>query len=270
VKLDLHLHSTASDGSLSPSALVWAARAGGLDVVALTDHDTCAGIDQALTRLPDQLHLIPGVELSTTLDGVELHILGYFIDHTHEALVRHARSAVEKRADRIRRIIKLLENHKIHLTYDDVASTDNGAPGVLGRPHVARAMQRKGYVQTISEAFDRYLGDAGPCFLPTELLHPREAIALIHDAGGVSVWAHPRPDVFEKLLPQLLTWGIRGIECIRPRLQPSEIQFFEESARLRNLLISGGSDWHGTWHGKLGEFFVRSNEVAALLDVGGL
>jgi predicted metal-dependent phosphoesterase TrpH len=270
VKLDLHLHSSASDGSLSPSALAWAARAGGLDVIALTDHDPCAGIGPALATLPDKLHLIPGVELSTTLAGAELHILGYFIDPTHDELVRHARNAVERRADRVRHMIKLLANYKIHLTYDEVASADNGAVGVLGRPHVARAMQRKGYVQTISEAFDRFLGDAGPCFLPTELLHPRDAIHLIHAAGGVSIWAHPRADVFEKLLPQLLSWGIRGLECIRPRLQPTEIQFFEESARLRDMLISGGSDWHGTWHGKLGEFFVRPDEVAALLDVGGL
>lgn len=249
---------------------MWAARAGGLDVVALTDHDTCDGITQALAGLPDKLHVIPGVELSTTLNGNELHILGYFIDHTDETIARHAREAVHRRAERVRRMLELLERHGVHLTYDDVLASGDGPPGVLGRPHVARAMQRKGYVQTITEAFDRFLGDAGPCFLPTELLHPREAIALIHSVGGVSVWAHPRYDLFHLLLPQLLDWGLRGVECIRPRLQPSEVQFFEESAKDRNLLISGGSDWHGTWHGKLGDFYVRAEDVGGLLDVGGL
>jgi hypothetical protein len=269
VKLDLHLHSTASDGSLSPSAITWAARAGGLDVIAITDHDTCAGIDEALVTLPDHLHLIPGVELSTTLNGSDLHILGYFIDHKHPAIVSHAREAVERRAERARRIIELLKKYNIHLSFEDVANTENGS-GVIGRPHIARAMQKKGYVQTVAEAFDRFLGDAGPCFIPTQLLHPRAAIALIHEVGGVSVWAHPRMDVFENLLADLLSWGLRGVECIRPRVQPAEMQYLEESARHRNLLISGGSDWHGAWHGKLGEFFVRSDEVSALLDVGGL
>jgi predicted metal-dependent phosphoesterase TrpH len=270
VKIDLHLHSTASDGSLSPSALTWAARSGGLDVIALTDHDTCTGIDEALASVPGELHVIPGIELSTTLDGSELHILGYFIDHHHDGLLRHAREAVERRAERVRRMIALLADYDIRLTYDDVLADAEGTRSALGRPHVARALQRKGYVQTIGEAFDRFLGDARPCFLPTELLHPRAAIELIAAAGGISVWAHPRLDAFEALLPSLMEWGIRGIECIRPRATPTDIQYFEETAKLRNLFISGGSDWHGTWHGRLGDFYVRPDEIADLLDAGGL
>jgi 3',5'-nucleoside bisphosphate phosphatase len=270
VKLDLHLHSTASDGSLSPSALTWAARSGGLDVIALTDHDTCAGMEEALAKLPPNLHLIPGIELSTTLDGTDLHILGYFIDHKHQALVNHAQQALTQRAERVRKMIALLENYNIHLTYEDVVADASSTRGVLGRPHVARALQRKGYVQTIGEAFDRFLGDNGPCFLPTELLHPRDAIDLIRTVGGVSLWAHPRPDAFERVFPLLLEWGIGGLECIRPRATGAEIQFLEEHAKQRGLLISGGSDWHGTWHGRLGDFFVRNEEVEALLHAGGI
>lgn len=270
MKIDLHLHSTASDGSLSPSALTWAARSGGLDVIALTDHDTCAGIDEALSSLPDNLHLIPGVELSTTLNGDELHILGYFIDHKHQALVDHERAAKQSRAIRVRRMTELLRERGMNVTYEDVVQDAGSERGVLGRPHVARALVRKGHVQTIGEAFDRFLGDEGPCFLPTELLHPREAIALIHDAGGVAMWAHPRPDLLERLLPQMQVWEMDGLECIRPRLQPSEVQFIEETAKHHNMLRSGGSDWHGTWHGKLGDFFVRAEEVEALLQVGGI
>ena len=270
MKIDLHLHSSASDGSLTPSALAWAARAGGLDVIAVTDHDTCAGIAEAVATLPDKLHVIPGVELSTTLEGAELHILGYFIDHTHDELAQHARHAVELRAARVRRILELLRAHNVRLNFDDVTAAADGVNVALGRPHIARAMQRKGFVQSVAEAFDRFLGDAGPCFLPTELLHPKDGIALIERAGGVSIWAHPRQDIFDKLLPRLSAWGIRGIECYRPRISASETQLLEATARVQNLLVSGGSDWHGTWHGKLGEFFVREDEVAALLDIGGL
>ncbi|MGQ0561134.1 MAG: PHP domain-containing protein [Gemmatimonadota bacterium] len=270
MRIDLHIHSTASDGSLSPSALMWAARSGSLDVVALTDHDTCSGLAEALASLPEHLHLIPGIELSTTLDGADLHILGYFIDHTQDALVRHAREAAERRADRVRHMIEKLKSYNMHLEFDDIVADAGGGNGVLGRPHVARALQRRGYVQTIGEAFDRFLGDAGPCFLPTELLHPRAAIELIHAAGGVALWAHPRPDVFTRMLPQLMQWGIRGLECIRPRIQASEIQLLEETAKQHGLLISGGSDWHGTWHGKLGDFFVKPDEIEELLQVGGM
>lgn len=264
------MHSTASDGSLSPSALTWAARAGGLDVIALTDHDTCAGMDEALAKLPENLHLVAGIELSTTLDGTDLHILGYFIDHKNEALAKHAHSALNLRAERVRNIIELLKKYNMHLTYEDVVADVGGTRGVLGRPHVARALQRKGYVQTIGEAFDRFLGDHGPCFLPTELLHPRAAIDLLRDAGGVSLWAHPRPDAFERVFPMLLEWGIGGLECIRPRATPTEVQFLEEHAKHHGLLISGGSDWHGTWHGRLGDFFVRNEDVEALLHAGGI
>lgn len=270
MKIDLHLHSTASDGSLSPSALVWAARSGGLDVIALTDHDTCTGIDEALGSLPDNLHLIPGIELSTTLDGAELHILGYFIDHNHPRLVEHARTAAERRSARVRNMLGLLADRGINLSYDDVLAAAGTSTGVLGRPHVARALQRAGHVQTIGEAFDRLIGDSGPCFLPTELLDPRSAIELIIEAGGISAWAHPRYDQFERLLPQLMEWGIQGVECIRPRSLPSEIQFYEGTTKEKNLLVTGGSDWHGSWHGRLGDWSVTHDEVEDLLAAGGM
>lgn len=270
MKLDLHLHTTASDGSLSPSALTWAAHAGGLDVIAITDHDTCAGVKEALSSKPEQLHVIPGVELSTTLDGNELHILGYFVNHEYPALTDHARTAAEKRAGRVRQMLMMLRDYNINIAYDEVAAGVDPGKGVLGRPHIARALQRKGHVQTIAEAFDRFLGDDRPCFLPTDLLHPRDAIQLIHDAGGVSIWAHPYPALFDATIPRLTEWGIKGLECVRPRATSSEIQFLEEHAKLRKMLISGGSDWHGTWHGRLGDFFVRADEVDELLQAGGM
>lgn len=270
MKVDLHLHSTASDGSLSPSALVWAARAGGLDVIAITDHDTVAGVQEATTALPDAIHVIPGVELSTTLEGSEIHILGYFIDPTNQTLLTHAEYAVTARRTRVQRMLELLRKYNIHVTFDEVVSAAEGSPRVLGRPHVARALQRKGYVQSPSEAFDRFLGDAGPCFLPTELLHPQAAIEMIHGAGGVALWAHPRADVLTRDLSRMIDWGLRGLECFRPRATVEDVAFIRELAGRYELLLSGGSDWHGTWHGRLGDFFVDSDDVARLLEAGGL
>jgi hypothetical protein len=270
MKVDLHLHSTASDGSLSPSAVVWAARAGGLDVIAVTDHDTVAGVAEATSALPAAMHVVPGVELSTTLEGLELHILGYFIDPHDATLVAHAERAVHARRLRVQRMLELLGKYNIHVSFDDVLSAAEGSPRVLGRPHVARALQKKGYVQTPAEAFDRFLGDTGPCFLPTELLHPRAAIEMIRQAGGVALWAHPRADVLDRRLPQLLEWGLQGLECFRPRAAPEEIVTLQARARQHGLLLSGGSDWHGTWHGRLGDFYVESDDINLLLEVGGI
>src|SRR5688572_25226870 len=270
MKVDLHLHTTASDGSLSPSALVWAARSGGLDVIAVADHDTCAGVREAMSALPDAMHVIPAVELSTTLEGVEIHVLGYFIDPENERLRAHAEHAVSARRVRVQRILELLRKHNINVSFDEVVAAAEGSSQILGRPHVARALHRKGYVQTPAEAFDRFLGDAGPCFLPTELLHPRDAIALIKQAGGVSLWAHPRTDVMERELTRMIDWGLRGLECFRPRASIGEIESIQKIAADHELLLSGGSDWHGSWHGRLGEFYVDASEITALLEVGGL
>jgi predicted metal-dependent phosphoesterase TrpH len=270
MKVDLHLHSTASDGSLSPSAVVWAARAGGLDVIALTDHDTCAGVAEAMAALPDALHVIPAIELSTTLAGSEIHILGYFIDPTNEQLVAHADHAVTARRTRVQRMLEMLRKYNINITFEDVLNAAEGSPRVLGRPHVARALHKKGYVQSHAEAFDRFLGDAGPCFLPTELLDPRAAIEMIRGAGGISLWAHPRADVLARDLTRMVDWGLRGLECFRPRATADDVVMIKALAGRHELLLSGGSDWHGTWHGRLGDFYIESEEIVGFLEVGGL
>ncbi|HEY0671758.1 MAG TPA: PHP domain-containing protein [Longimicrobiales bacterium] len=270
MKVDLHLHTTASDGSLSPSAVVWAARAGGLDVIAITDHDTCAGVQEAMAALPGAMQVIPGVELSTTLDGCEIHILGYFVDPSNERLLAHAAHAVDARRVRVERMLDLLRKYSIHVTLDDVLASAEGSVRVLGRPHVARALQKKGYVQTHAEAFDRFLGDSGPCFLPTELLSPQAAIEIIKQAGGVALWAHPRSDALERELPRMLQWGLTGLECYRPRASPEDLAAIHSQSARHDLLLSGGSDWHGSWHGRLGDFYVEGSDVARLLEVGGI
>lgn len=270
MRIDLHLHSTASDGSLSPSALVWAAHAGKLDVIAIADHDTCAGVETARRSLPSRVHVVPAIELSTTFEGNEQHILGYFIDHQNEALLRYSKSAVDKRRDRIRGMLARLEPYKIRLTLDEVVAAAEPGSMMIGRPHLARALVKRGYAQTVSEAFDRYIGDDGPAFLPTDLATPREAIELIHDSGGVAIWAHPRALAAERHIDAFVQWGLDGMEVFRPSAVTAEAEQLENLARQRELLLSGGSDWHGSWQGKLGDFYVSADEIAALLERGGI
>ncbi len=270
MRIDLHVHSTTSDGSLSPSALVWAARAGGLDVIAITDHDTCAGVEEARRALATQLHVIPAIELSTTHESCEQHILGYFIDTQHPAIQLYARGAVEKRRNRIAGMIEKLKPFGIALSMTDVLANAESATGALGRPHLARALAQKGFVQTISEAFDRFIGDQGPAYLPTDLLSPKQGFDLIHEIGGVAIWAHPRAAAVERHLGEFVEWGLDGIECYRPNAAPTETMQLEQIAASRGLITTGGSDWHGTWQGKLGDFYVTPEEVERLLEIGGI
>ena len=270
MRLDLHLHTTASDGSLSPSALVWAARSGGLDVIAIADHDTCAGVDEARRALPNDIEVIPAIELSTTLEGSEQHILGYFIDPSHSAITQYSIRAAQKRRERITGMLEKLRPYGVNLTLDDVVAAAEPGTRMIGRPHLARALALKHHVQTVSEAFDRFIGDAGPAFLPTQLLSPQEGIALIHTIGGVAVWAHPRASALDKHLSSMIEWGLDGIECYRPNATPAETLVAEQHARAHKLMVTGGSDWHGSWQGTLGEFYVGPEDVEQLLDVGGM
>lgn len=270
MRIDLHLHSTASDGTLSPSALVWAARAGGLHVIALTDHDTTGGIAEAQATAPGAIHIIPGIEVSSSLDGSEVHVLGYFVDAQYPALVAYSAEAASYRRERMRRMIGRLDAIGITVAYDEVLAAAGPEPESLGRPHLARALVQRGYVQNHAEAFDRYIGNDAPAFLPAQLLDPQAAIALIHDAGGVAVWAHPRPDLFERDLPRLHELGLDGVECFRPRVTPADALRMESAARAASLLVTGGSDWHGHWHGPLGTYAVSRDEVGLFLERGGI
>lgn len=270
MRIDLHLHSTASDGSLSPAALLRAAEAGGLDIVALTDHDTTAGVATAQEAGAARVHVIAGIEVSTSLDGNEVHILGYFVDPLHPSLLDYSARATSYRRERMRRMIGRLDEIGVRIAYDEVLAVAGVASESLGRPHLARALVQRGYVQSHAEAFDRYIGNDAPAFLPAQLLDPAGAIALIHAAGGLAVWAHPRPDRFEPDLPRLRELGLEGVECFRPRVAPADALRMEAVAKKAGLLVTGGSDWHGEWHGRLGDYAVSREEVGAFLDRGGI
>jgi 3',5'-nucleoside bisphosphate phosphatase len=270
LRIDLHIHSTASDGSLSPGAVANAARAGGLDVIALADHDTVGGVIAAQEAAAGTVHVIPAIELSTHEQAGELHMLGYYIDPRHADLLAYAERASGAREVRMHAMLERLAAAGIVVEFDDVLAAAGPRPDSIGRPHLARALLQRGYVHSMSDAFDRYIGDQGPAFVPTSLITPDQAIDIIHDAGGIAVWAHPRQDLLEAGLPRLREQGLDGVECYRPRVAPPESERIATFAARNGLFVTGGSDWHGDWQGQLGEFAVDRDDIAAFLEVGGI
>ena len=272
MRLDLHIHSTASDGDLSPRAVLEAAQAARLDVIALADHDTTAGVRRLLeSGVEGSIQVVPAIEVSSTMDRRELHFLGYFVDPHAQAIRNHEERAVRLREKRMLGMIQRLGEGGVEVEFEAVLDAAGPERTALSRPHLARALVGAGHVRTVPEAFDRYIGDEHPAFLPTSLLSPEEAIQLILEAGGIPVWAHPPENQVEGLLPRLAQAGLKGLEVYRPRHDPRYTLKLENLCRVWKLLLSGGSDWHGPDRGvSLGDFYVTAEEVAALLEEGGM
>jgi 3',5'-nucleoside bisphosphate phosphatase len=270
LRIDLHIHSTASDGSLLPADVAAAARTGGLHIIALADHDTVAGVLAASAAVAGQVHVIPAIELSTHHAHGDMHVLGYYIDPLQPDLVNYGRRASAAREVRMQEMIERLGSIGVHVAYEDVLAAAGPRPESIGRPHLARALFQRGHVPSVGEAFDRYIGDQGPAFVPTMLITPAEAIEIVQRAGGVAVWAHPRPDLLESELPRLCEEGLDGVECYRPRIPHPESDRMAALAARSGLFVTGGSDWHGEWQGRLGDFAVERDDVAAFLEIGGI
>jgi len=272
MRLDLHIHSTASDGALSPRSVLAAAEKARLDVIALADHDTTAGVRRLLdSGVQRSIQVLPALEVSSTLDAKELHFLGYFVDPGAEVILAHEKRAVRIRERRMQGMIERLAREGVDVEFDAVVEAAGPERTALSRPHLARALVAARYVTSVPEAFDRYIGDEHPAFLPTSLLSPEEAIRLIQEADGIPVWAHPPEGLVESLLPRLVQAGLRGLEVYRPRHAPRYTLRLEGLCRAWKLLISGGSDWHYPDRGlELGDFYVTAEEVAALLEEGGI
>jgi predicted metal-dependent phosphoesterase TrpH len=247
---DLHMHSTCSDGSLSVPELVQAVHAADVSAFALTDHDTVAGLAQA-TDVAQALglKLIPGVELSTRLDQLELHILGYGFDPAHPLLTAKLQEQREARHGRIPALVAKLNELGLPITVEDVYRIAQGANP--GRPHVAKALVERGFVRDTEDAFRRYLSDSGPANVKKRVPMPQEAIAWIHAAGGKAVWAHPlaraiqRPGGLEQLARELRDQGLDGLEEVHPAQDPNARRRLRRIAREVGLKLTGGSDFHG-------------------------
>lgn len=247
-RIDLHLHSTHSDGLLAPSDVVDLAVSVGLDVMALTDHDTFAGLPVAAARAAERgIELIAGVEISTNdARGIERHLLAYGVDPEHPGLREEMDLNLRGREDRVQGMVDALATIGVRITADDVLAE---AKGSVGRPHVADALVRAGHVKTRQEAFDRWLGDGKVGHVRkrnTDVLH---AIQLVHDAGGVAVLAHPGRRWDPAFIEELVRHGLDGVEVHHPTNSATERNALGVMAQRWGLLMTGGSDNHGDREG---------------------
>jgi len=245
MKADLHLHTTASDGRLEPKDIVSLAVKVGLDVIAITDHDTIDGITPALAAAKDfpSLMVIPGVEINTDVPNGEVHILGYFIDYTDQKLAVALQRLRDSREGRAQRMITKLSELGMNIELQRVLELAQG--GSVGRPHVAQALFEKDYVSSEKEAFDKYIGHDGPAYVERYKLLPAEAVELIVDARGLPVLAHPA-DIgdLKELVPKLKGVGLIGIEVYYRGYSSEVIAGLLKIAEQYDLVPTGGTDYH--------------------------
>jgi predicted metal-dependent phosphoesterase TrpH len=247
---DLHTHTTASDGSDSPGRVVQFAAELGLAAVAVTDHDTVAGLPEAFEAGKDfGIEVLPGMELSVKIDHGTLHILGYLFDPDSSSLKGVLKRVQAARARRNPLILERLEKLGCPLSYGELEEISKG--GQIGRPHIARAMLRRGYVRSIGEAFEHYLKKGGPAYVPKSILSSEEAITTIHEAGGLAVLAHPislefgTPEHLEELLAVWIDQGLDGIECYYSMHNREMIDLCLGLCKKYDLVSTGCSDYHG-------------------------
>ena len=267
MKLDLHVHTTASDGSVKPARVARMAAAAGIGVLAVADHDTVGGVAEAIAAATPPMRVVPAIEISCDSSDVHIHLLGYFIDPAHEALLAHSRRVVELREERMRAMIERLAGLGIAVEYDAVRLEAGGDEAVLGRPHLARTLVATGAVPTVGRAFELYLSDRAPAWVPMRAVTLEDACGIVHAAGGIAVWAHPGADELDRHLDPFREQGIDGLECIRSRATVSEQDRALALARARSLIPTGGSDWHGTWHGRLGDFTIGSERLPEFMEL---
>lgn len=250
MRTELHCHTTASDGTLSPEAVVKLAHAREIGVIAITDHDTVAGHAEAMaTGDALGLRVLRGIEVSALSDeGKEVHVLGYGVQPGND-VTDATRAKIESLRDvreaRAKALLSKLSALGIAINFDRVKAF--AGDGMIGRPHVARAMLEVGVVKTMNQAFDEYLGEGKPAFVPHEGLTPQQAVTLIHQAHGAAVLAHPllyKGDL-NTLLQDMIVAGLDGIEAFYPAHTPEQAQSFVRFAEKQGLIVTGGSDFHG-------------------------
>ena len=246
MRADLHLHTTASDGTLSPRELVQKAASVGLEVIAITDHDTVAGIPPALeeTRSFPNLLVVPGVEINTDTPQGEVHILGYSVDYSDPEFNRDLEKLRNSRYERGRTMVTRLADMGIDVDWERVMELSGG--GAIGRPHIAQVMLEQGYISSLGEAFTEYIGHDRPAHVKREKLTPGEAVKAILKTGGLPVLAHPAdiPDL-ESFVSELKRAGIMGIEIYYPHYRQNTIARLQAVANKYDLIATGGSDYHG-------------------------
>ena len=264
--IDLHTHTTASDGSLSPRSLLLAAWRAGVGTIGITDHDHVGAVDEAKeTGEQLSIEVIPGVELSAELNGADIHILGYFIDHHNKDFVNELAFLREQRLRRAERIVGKLNDLRIPLRMEAVL--ERAGDGAVGRPHIASALVGEGLTESYQEAFLKYIGDGKPAYEQKYQVSPRHAFETIRNAGGLSFIAHPGSLLNEQTILALIRDGVDGIEVIHPSHSAEMIATYRAIVSEYNLLSCGGSDFHGGKRNDLdalGQYGISEGELAAM------
>ena len=262
-RADLHLHTTYSDGALSPADLILKAKNAGISIISVTDHDSVGAIEEA-TRLGQAsgVEVIAGVELSASYLNTEVHILGYFVDHTNKTLQTALDIFRKNRVKRVARIVDKLNRMNIPLTIESVMANATGDS--VGRPHVASALVNEGHVNSYHQAFSKYLADGKPAYEKKDEFSLEDTIELISQAGGLSFLAHPGRAVEDALVFRLIKIGIDGIEVTHPSHTPAMVKYYRGIVNEYFILESGGSDFHGGLKGDdhmLGSISIPAAQV---------
>lgn len=266
---DLHVHSTASDGTIRPQQIVQQAYEIGLSVISLTDHDTVDGVQPAVQAASEirGLEVIPGIEINTTWNELEIHVLGYYIDVSSDGLRKVLELLKQAREERAREIIKKLKKVGVFLSFERIR--EFAPSGTIGRPHIAQAMLDAGYVSSIKEAFENYLNNGKPAYVPRYKIEPFHAIEVIKRAGGIPVLAHPGLINSDESVFVLIESGILGLEVYYPQHTQEMIRKYTLLCDEYGLIMTGGTDYHGPGMGypPLGTVRVNKEIVANLKEL---
>ncbi len=271
MRFDLHAHTTASDGMLTPTELVTLAAEMGLAAIAVTDHDSVEGVPEALSASEDlgSVCVIPGVELSAVHGGRDVHLLGYFIDHEDKALRMHLADLRKARRRRAEAMVGALRAAGYAIDLDQVMALSDG--GAVGRSHVARALVEGGHADDVTDAFRRLLGRGRPFYFPKDVRTPSEVLRMVLVAGGVPVLAHPGVTAIDDLVPFLATEGLAGIEAYHPEHDEAQTDRYVMMADELGLLTTGGTDYHGPSapNPPLGSIDMPANVLERLYEARG-
>ena len=265
-KIELHTHTTASDGQYTPAQLVQFAAESGIRHLAITDHDSTAGLTAALKEAAKlQVNIIPGIEISAMHLGREIHFLGYYLDQHKPSLQNRLKSLFNDRQIRAERMLAKFNALGYPMKLEEVKAKA-GPQGLLGRPHFALVLMDYGIVSSVPEAFDKFLNPGCPGYVARVKVSAREAIGIIAEAQGIPVLAHPGLEFPLTLLPECLEAGLKGIECYHPRHTQAQTDRYLEIAKKYNLIVTGGSDFHG-YEREDWQFFGNISPLASLAQM---
>lgn len=252
MKVDLHIHTTYSDGVFSPEKIVDTAIDAGLDAIAITDHDNVLAYPIALNyakKIADSggkaLEILPGVEINTIYKDIEIHILGYFMNRDDSDFQAMLKSQQKARIEQTEQILLLLNKKEgIHVTFDKLKSLV-AEGGSIGRPHIAKAITLAGGTTSVMEAYNKYINNDSEVYIQRKTISPHEAIEIIYDAGGIPVFAHPFDvEDAENLIKEFMHYGLRGVEAYHRKHSPAMVEYYSSIAEKNGLIITGGSDFH--------------------------